>query len=380
MIRHANRLSLLALLLAQAGCSLFGDECEGFNPYVEYERLKRPDDDEAQKEKVPPGVFRLACYNLKGDEKLIEQAIAEALRDSGGGSVSQLSQADAESNMLDYSRGSGGPYSAQKPRIGRYEVTFRSRDIPSEGIPPMNVTWRGTKDTPRQFKVNEPGSPVALLDLGEEQFRLIFSPEANLRCEGPDLLSAGKGKYRFRRPLFELTLAAGDRKVEAEIMADKEVAEVKEPPVNLYEVTGFSGNVSEFLCKLLRENRILDRNNTDEAPWIAEFRMRETTIWLDAQVGRGAGEREIRATWTQAANGPARELQVDVPGLGQFQEGEDAQRGYSLKGSYNEDNDEVTIEFSLKLGDDAEMQEEFVTFKFTVDGAPRTERVRIRQP
>lgn len=362
-------------LLLLCGC---WSTCEGFNPYVEYERLKRPDDSDAPKEKVPPGVFRLAVFNLKGDEKLIEQAIAESLKDSGGGSVSQLSQAEAEANMLDYSRGAGGPYSAQKPRISKYEVQFRAPGL--DVVQPMKATWKGTSEA-RTFKVNEPGSPVTLLELGEDLYKLIFTEQAALRCQGPDLLSAGKGKYRFRRVLFELSLVAGDKRVDLEVAGDKEVAEVKEPPVSLYEVTGFSGNVSEFLCKLLRENRVLETGNKDEAPWIATFRMRETAMWLDAEIGRGVAEREIRATYTYSANGPPRDLRVDIPGVGQISEGVDESKGTSLKSTYSEDSDEVTIELSFQLGDDTEMKEDFVTFTFTMpDGSPRTERVRVRQP
>lgn len=373
--RGCERLLLLSAPLLLGGCFLFGDPCEGFNPYVEYERLKRPDDDSEQ-EKVPPGVFRLACYNLQGDEKLIEQSISEALRDSGGGSVSQLSQAEAEATMLDYSRGAGGPYSAQKPRISKYEVVFRSPGL--DTVQPLKATWKGGE--PKTFDVNQPGSPVTLLELGEDLFKLIFTEAANLRCEGPDLISAGKGKYKLRRTLFELSQVAGNKRVELEVLGEKEQAEVKEPPVRLYEVTGFSGNVSEFLCKLLREKRTLETNNKDEAPWIAEFRMRETTIWLDASVGRGQAEREIRATWTTTANGPARDLSVDVPGVGQFSEGDDPSKGVSLKSTYAEDRDAVTIELSLKLGDEQAITDEFVTFKFTLDGAPRSERVRVKQP
>ena len=372
----AERALVLSAPLLLGGCFLFGDPCEGFNPYVEYERLKRPDDD-TEKEKVPPGVFRLACYNLQGDEKLIEQSISEALRDSGGGSVSQLSQAEAEATMLDYSRGAGGPYSAQKPRISKYEVVFRSPGL--DVVQPLKATWKGTSEA-REFDVNQEGSPVTLLELGEDLYKLIFTEAAGLRCQGPDLISAGKGKYKLRRPLFELAQVAGNKRVDLEVLSDKEQAEVKEPPVRLYEVTGFSGNVSEFLCQLLRENRPLESGNKDETPWIAEFRMRETTIWLDASIGRGAAEREIRATWTTTANGPARDLSVDVPGVGQFTEGEDTSRGVSLKSTYFEDRDAVTIELSLKLSDEQAITDEFVTFKFTLDGAPRSERVRVKQP
>ena len=216
-MRHALLfVAAAASLLAPTGCS---SPCDGFNPYEKYERVKRPGTEDEDLEPVEPGTFYLACFARSKDEQDdIEKAIGEALKESGGGSVSQVSDGKAAENMLQFARGDGGPYTNDKPRVNTYEVRLRAEAF--DTTKPMVVEWDGGSDK-KVFEVNVENSPVRLLDLGEGEFKLSFKEEAKLRCRGPDLLSKGENTYRFRRVLFklkdELTTDDARREVAGEV-------------------------------------------------------------------------------------------------------------------------------------------------------------------
>ncbi|MEZ6189562.1 MAG: hypothetical protein R3F62_31750, partial [Planctomycetota bacterium] len=255
-----------------------------------------------------------------------------------------------------------------KPRVTTYEVRFRAEAFDTSK--PLVVEWDGGSSK-KAYDVNAPQSPVRLIDLGEQEFKLSFKEEAALRCRGPDLLAKGEDTYRFRRRLFQLKQKQGNQDIDLDVLDEE--ATVETPPVILYEVKGFSGNVSLLLCQLLRENRPLDETAN---PRFASFRMRQTHVWLDATIGGGGFKRKIRAVWTQEANGPASSVTVSVPGIGEYSVGGDAETdGYSLTATYDENADQVVLEFMLEVAADKTVPDT-VEFKFSIDGDDYSEPVR----
>lgn len=358
-----------ASLLALVGCK---SKCDGFNPYASYERIKRPGDEEEEKEKVEPGLFYLACFARAEDERdEIERAINEALKESGGGSVSQVSDGKTAENMLQFARGDGGPYTNDKPRVSTYEVRFRANDE-FDTSKPLVVEWDGGSSK-KSFEVNAKDSPVRLLDLGESIFKLSFKEEAKLRCKGPDLLAKGEDTYRFRRVLFKLRDKQDKRDIDLDVL--EETATVETPPVILYEVSGFGGNVSELLCHLLLENRPLDDSNN---PRFASFAMRQTHVWLNATIGGGVFKTRISAGWEQEATGPATSVNVKVPGIGDYSVGGDIESDeYSLTATYDEDRDKVVLDFKLMISSDKSVPDS-VVFEFSIDGEDFSESVKTK--
>src|SRR5688572_30385103 len=84
---------LLSALALGGGCN----HCEGFNPFRDYKRLPEAGNDDKPATDVKPGRFHLACYiDRPADNEFAKRAVEQALRDSGGGSVSELSGAERE--------------------------------------------------------------------------------------------------------------------------------------------------------------------------------------------------------------------------------------------------------------------------------------------
>jgi len=353
-------------LLALVGCA---SPCDDFNPFAAYERIKRPGDEEELKEKVEPGLFYLACF-ARGEEERddIERAISDALKEAGGGSVSQVSDGKTAENMLQFSRGDGGPYTDDKPRVTSYECRFRAKDS-FDISKPLVVEWDGGSSK-KAFDVNAKDSPVRLLDLGENTYTLRFSEAAKLRCQGPDLLSKGEETFRFRRVLFKLKNKQDSRDIGLDVL--DETATVETPPVILYEVDNFGGNLSEFLCHLLRENRALDDSAN---PRFASFKMRQTHVWLNASIGGGIFRTKIRAGWSQESTGPAASVNVKVPGIGDYSVGSDD--NYSLTATYDEDGDKVVLDFWVLVSADEKVPDN-VVFEFSIGGEEFTETVKTK--
>src|SRR5687767_14093133 len=127
MMSSSTRWTMVALLAIVSGCN----HCEGFNPFRDYKRLPEAGNDDKPATDVKPGRFHMACYiDRPADDEFAKRAVEQALRDSGGGSVSELSGAEREKLLSTFAQSTGGPYWSQEQptgvrlRLGKYTTVF----------------------------------------------------------------------------------------------------------------------------------------------------------------------------------------------------------------------------------------------------------------
>jgi len=361
---RSTLLVLAATTLAATGCQ---NPCAGFNAYKGYERTDPTDPEYKVKVDEKPGMFRVVVFRI-GDEKAIETAMGEALKACGGGTPNKLSDGEVVSTMLDFARGVGGPYAERQAQLGRYECSFKAPTLDTLKTP-IEVQWKGDVK-PKTLKVNEDGAQVTLLELGQGEYRLVFAPEANLYAQAVNLQRKGTG-FGFKTRPFDL-LQAGQG-VQLEPIG--ETLEIVPPPVSIYEIQSFGGDLSGFLCELLRERRHLEDGS------VASFSMKQTYVWLDAEGGKGAAGIQINASWKhEQATGLPEGLVAKLAPFGDFAvgDGEDDRGKFSLKADFDDATRQVTIRFSLETKGDKDPAEDVVTFNYTISGQPYTERVRWR--
>lgn len=363
--------ALVALAGLSAGCS---SPCEGFNPYAAYERTDPTD--EKTKDKVEPGKFQVICYR-RGDEQLIEAALNEALRGAGGGSVAKLGDKETQDALLQFARAPKGPYAAQPVALGKYEVKFRAGNI--DMAQNLKVVWKGDEKGAGivTFEVGgEAPGPVTLIqETGAEEWTLVFKPEAGLYAPGPQIVPNGSG-WGLRTRQFDIKMGeAGNADIKDILSEDLEVIP---PPVAIYEVTGFSGDMSKFLCELLREVRHPDPQDENAT---AQFEMTNTYVWLDARANRGGVDKAIRASCEElGAAAKAENVSVEIEGLGTFAQTPDdtpEDAPHVLTSKFVPGERKVVLEFVLRKPE-REPADEYVVFKYTIAGKEYRKRVKAK--
>jgi hypothetical protein len=362
---------LVTLVGLAGGCS---NPCDTFNPYAPYDRTD-PTDEEAKEPVSEAGKFQVVCFK-SGDEQVIEQAINQALRDSGGGSAAKLSDKETTDALLQFARAPKGPYSDQPVALGKYEVKFRSGNI--DRAQPIKVLWKGDeKGTGIQtFDTDgEAPGPVSLIsESNPDEYSLHFKPEARLYVAGPQIVPRGTG-YGLRSRQFEIK--CGETVAEVRDILD-ENAEVLPPNVLIYEISGFSGDMSKFLCQLLREKKYPDPANPNR---FAYFVMTNTYVWLNATGGVGGTSFSISAEFTHdAAAARAENVTVEIEGLGTFNQTQEGQtdQPHTLTAKFLPETRQVQMEFMLKKPE-RQPANDFVVFKYTIAGKEYRQRVRSTQ-
>ncbi|MCO5168369.1 MAG: hypothetical protein M9894_18680 [Planctomycetes bacterium] len=385
-------LALLALAAALQGCA---SPCEGFNPYREYKRQPEKGNSDKPAVDVAPGRFYLACYVARAeDDGFAKQAIDKALQESGGGGVTQVSGEERTGLLRRFAHATGGPYwdspqsAGLRLRVGQYRVVFdaASLNLASD----FDVEWTAGPDGQNQplvLPVNTDGSHVTLVHNGRTEYELIFDGEKVTERGGllvPSGYDKPSGARRFQPVPFRLKFGArgqgGLVQAGEEIRIEPKAEDVKvidDPKLLLFEVNGFAGDMSAFLCHLLSRDLKVGQSDDDPNAPIVSFTMRQTDVWLNATVGKGAAAMTLKADWTvfNAAD-RASSLQVEVPGVGTFSESDDAGRGHTLTQRFDGVN--LIIEFSVQLDPSKRPEGEFVTFSYRIGGSGPESRERVR--
>lgn len=349
----------IVALAALPGCT---SPCDGFNPFEDYERLRL--DEELDPVDVTAGKLRLALYDITWaedvDPSVYETVLADALQEAGGGSVKRISDDEVVRNMLDYTRGTQGPFAEHKVRLSRYEVWFESSEELSSSES-YQVEWPGVQEP---LKINEEGAAISLVPLRGKRYRLLFTEAASLDVEGRHLAYDEDGALFIKGRLFELQHLDGNSiTVEGEL--DTRVLDLADQPVLLYEIEGFGGDVSELLCQLLHQEQVPEGSD-----WTVAFEMRETDIWLDSIATKGGVQRTVtvRSEHVHAgASGPASNLTVAIEGLPEFDESDSGD--HILQAEFDRVARRATITFEAQI--DLETAEDIgdrVVFRYTIDG------------
>ncbi len=388
--RYGVLAAVAAGVLALDGCNA----CASFNPFKEYKQT--PVDSEESAKDVPPGRFNLACrIGRPDDTEFAKKAIEQALRDSGGGSVSELSGAEREGALRQFAQSTGGAYwsgenggkSAVRLKLGSYKVVF---DAPGLNLASdFDIEWTGGPGDPLVLPVNTDDSHVTLLHNGGDEYELVFDGK---KVEGNGLLvdsttDKPKGSRRFTPLPFKLKFGARGEsgKVQAgeeiKLEAKAEDAEVlPDASLLIFEVKDFHGDMSAFLCGLLSKELSLAEN--DDAPEDAvkvSFAMRETDVWLEAAVKGGRANLIVEAEFTvYNAADKADSLKVEVAGLPPVSttDGEAAEPGApTLTQRFEGVNLVFKLVYPLEPG--KRPGDDYVTFVYSIAGGPE-QRDRVK--
>jgi hypothetical protein len=373
-------LALLGLTLL-AGCK----KCEGFNPFDDYQRTDPIDGDWTEDVKVDPergrGAFRVIIYKTdpESDDETIKKALNAALSAAGGGSADQLSDNEVDKLLREFATGAGGPYNDRAFRIKRYEVTVKADNL--DLMKPMRVKWKydtgaNQANKAKQIDYNpmNPGDAptMTVLDRGSGEYGFVFTQAALLRVDGPKVKLSRGGGYSLDGTPFEVTVDG--QPVQYTLVPESQLLEVEDLPFLIYEVKGFSGDLSTLMCELCRERQHPVPN--DEALW-AKFTMNQTYVWVDGASGRSGAETQVVFTLTiNDAGGMPQEVKAKVGGMTFDSMGEDQESNgnrYSLSADYDPDSGRATIRFLLKPKEPLATTEA-CEFKFTINGTPFTER------
>jgi hypothetical protein len=359
-------LATLALGPAQ-GCK---SPCDDFNAYRGYDQTDPEDPNYKNSVKPEEGNFRVIVYRV-GDEKVIDTALKNALSDSGGGSAEVMGDKDKTQVLRDFARSSAGPYPNKAVQIGRYEVTFRADNL--DMLQAMKVVWKGdTAGGPLTLPVNEGDQPlVTLLELGGGEYKLVFSADAKLFCDGPRLAFQDSG-YAIKGKPFDLQVA--DQAANIEVGQQK--VDVLEPPLLMYEVTNFSGDLSKFLCQLCREKR----HNEDGTS--ASFVMKQTYVWVDGSSQETTGGLTVDLSVIhKSADARPEDVKVKIGSLSFDAPGKDVENDagtYTLEVDFNRETRDATITF--KLAPKRALPDDWAQFEYKINGTPYTERRKIGAP
>lgn len=379
--------AVFSLVIAAAftldGCN----SCAEFNPFKDYHRTPADDDSETPTD-VTAGRFQLACYiDRAEDNEFAKKAVEQALRDSGGGSVSELSGAEREKAMRSYAQATGGAYwssegggrSTVRLKLGAYRVNFTSPGLNLAAD--FDVEWTGGPDgqkNPLVLPTNTDTSQVTLLHNGGDDYELHFDGE---KVAGNGLLvdattDKPRGARRFDPLPFRLKFGArGENGLvqageEIKIEPKSEEVEIQsDPKLLIFEVKDFHGDMSSFLCGLL--SRELSLAEDEGIPVTVSFAMRETDVWLKADVRGGRANLVVEAEFTvfNAAD-RATSLKVEVAGLNAVSEttGEVEPNEARLTQRFDGVNLVFKVVYPLEPG--KRPGDDYVTFVYSIGGGP----------
>lgn len=385
--------ALLGAVAFVSGCN----HCEGFNPFRDYKRLPEAGNDDKVPVDVKPGRFHLACHiDRPEDNEYAKRAVEQALRDSGGGSVSELSGAEREKLLATFAQSTGGPYwspetaSGVRLRVGKYSAVFEAPTLNLASD--FDVEWTAGPDgqkNPLKLPVNTDASSVTLIHNGGTEYELIFDG-AKITERGGLLVSATQDRPRGNRRFEPLPfrLKFGARGEDGFVQAGEEIKlEAKteavdilpDPSLLLFEVRDFHGDMSTFLCHLLSRDVDLSEGESDAQPVVVSFSMHETDVWLEADVRGGTLRLRIEATFTvYNAAERAGSLKVEVPGANTISETTDgaaSEGGSSLTQSFEGVNLVFKLNYLLEPGKRPEG--DYVTFVYQIGNGPESrERVK----
>jgi hypothetical protein len=372
-----------AAVIALDGCN----PCATFNPFRDYEQ-KQADENEPA-EDVKAGRFQLACYiDRAEDNEFAKKAIEQALRSSGGGSVSELSGAEREKAMRSYAQATGGAYWNSEPgarssvrlKLGAYKVSFTSPGLNLAAD--FDVEWTGGPDgqkNPLVLPTNTDASQVTLLHNGGDEYELHFDGD---KVAGNGLLvdataDKPRGSRRFDPLPFRLKFGArGENGLvqageEIKIEAKSEEAEIQaDPKLLIFEVKEFHGDMSSFLCGLLSEELSLAEDDED-TPVTVSFNMRETDVWLKADVRGGEANLVVKARFTVFnASDRATSLKVEVAGLNAVSETTGTVDANAPTLTQKFDGVNLIFELSYPIEAGKRPGDDYVTFVYSVGGGP----------
>jgi hypothetical protein len=374
---------VIAAVVTLDGCN----SCADFNPFKDYDRVPA-DDDSGTPTDVVAGRFQLACYiDRAEDNEFAKKAVEQALRDSGGGSVSELSGAEREKAMRSYAQATGGAYwnaeaggrSAVRLKLGAYKVTFTSPGLNLAAD--FDVEWTGGPDgqkNPLVLPTNTDTSHVTLLHNGGNDYELHFD---GAKVPGNGLLvdataDKPRGMRRFDPLPFRLKFGSrGENGLvqageEIKIEAKSEEAEVlADPKLLIFEVKDFHGDMSSFLCGLL--SRELSLQEDENVPVTVSFAMRETDVWLKADVRGGRANLVVKAEFTvfNAAD-RATSLKVEVAGLNAVSETTGTAEANQPTLTQRFDGVNLIFELSYPIEAGKRPGDDYVTFVYSIGGGP----------
>lgn len=381
--RAVSSLALVAAVFTLDGCN----PCATFNPFKDYDQT--PADDEESPKDVVAGRFQLACYiDRAEDNEFAKKAVEQALRDSGGGSVSELSGAEREKAMRSYAQATGGAYwnaeaggrSTVRLKLGAYKVNFTSPGLNLAAD--FDVEWTGGPDgqkNPLVLPTNTDKSNVTLLHNGGDEYELHFDGD---KVPGNGLLvdatsDKPRGTRRFEPLPFRLKFGSrGENGLvqageEIKIEAKAEEAEIQsDPKLLIFEVKDFHGDMSSFLCGLLSKELSLAENDED-SPVTVSFNMRETDVWLKADVRGGEANLVVKARFTvfNAAD-RATSLKVEVAGLNAVSETTDTVDANAPTLTQKFDGVNLIFELSYPIEAGKQPGDDYVTFVYSIGGGP----------
>lgn len=388
--RYGVLAAVAAGLMALDGCN----SCASFNPFKQYQQT--PVDPGESPKDVPPGRFHLACrIGRPSDTEFAKKAIEQALRDSGGGSVSELTGAEREQALRQFAQSTGGAYwsgesggkSAVRLKLGNYRVVFDAPglDLASD----FDVEWTGGPGDPLVLPVNTDDGHVTLLHNGGHEYELVFDGK---KVGGNGLLvdsttDRPKGSRRFQPLPFRLE--SGARGEGGKVQAGEEVklepkleeAEVlRDESLLIFEVKDFHGDMSAFLCGLLsRELSLAEGDDRAEDAVKVSFAMRETDVWLEAAVKGGRANLIVEAEFV-VYNAPdkASSLKVEVAGLPPVSATDGAEVAPGAP-TLTQRFEGVNLVFKLVYPLEPGMRpaDDYVTFVYSIAGGPE-QRDRVK--